>query len=774
MATATATQLTAHGLDKAKADSGFTDPLILRVSEVNRVNEAKWTATFSDGSGNRLSGVLTTQAIQRLSAKVANGSEALADGDVVRVSSYSCISHANQMRLMAMAVEVLQRASGGGGASAANANAPAAAAGGVPASPADGGPGGKDQANNPVTPARPPSSGAEGGAAPTANAPATVAPPPAPTPGEQPRLTPGSLAAAGLAPNAAAPSPGPPPPTAIAPGRGGAVTAANTTNSSSIPVRAANRPEPAGVVPIASLNPYESGCTIKAKVVRKNPMRSFNGRGGASSSVFSCELADAQGGAIQATFWREAAEKTHASLQEGRVYYFSRFSVKPSNKAYSAVRNDYELSFDPRGCEVEEAADQEASAEAVAAALKASVDAVPLARLPGHVGRKAPVDVLAFVLQVGPMGSVKRKADNAELARRDLVIGDATGRSVVLTVWNALASAPALDEAAAKAGGGGGNGNGGRPMVLQVTNVRVGDYNGCSLSTVMRSELTAEPQGPEADALREWWDVAVGGGSGGGAAPSFAPLGAAAAGAGGADGAANGGSRRNKITSIADMLVPRGQEPAPDAKPTYCTVLVRVDVFFLFAVEVAFFFSSRRRRKATPLTRKPQPPHNPKTKQQQGHIAHINADKDLYYLANAENGRKVVRQPDGKLWCEGDGKFVDACEHRYIFLARVEDESGEAYLNVFNSDGGRLLGGKTADELAAMREGGGEGGEGGGGEDALRRVLKSAQWTPWVFTVQCKSREYNGERRMRYSVMSAAPVDYREQAARMLAALSEM
>ena len=135
-----------------------------------------------------------------------------------------------------------------------------------------------------------------------------------------------------------------------------------------------------------------------------------------------------------------------------------------------------------------------------------------------------------------------------------------------------------------------------------------------------------------------------------------------------------------------------------------------------------------------------------------------------------------MRQADGRLWCEGDGKFVEAAEHRYIFLARVEDESGEAYLNVFNNDGARLLGGKTADELAAMKaeeEGGGENGN-GGGEDALRRVLKNAQWTPWVFTVQCKSREYNGERRMRYSVMGAAPVDYREQAARMLAALNEM
>jgi hypothetical protein len=642
MATAAAPPaLTARGLDKARQDSAFSEPLVLRVSGLARLNDAKWTATFhdsssstgSDGAPSGMPGVLTTQAIQRLRAKAPGGSEedALRDGDVVRVTSYSCISHANQMRLMAMAVEVVGRADaaagggggGGGGGNGSNTttSAPAAAAnGGAPASPADGGAGGKDQlavdggnnntsnTNHPVTPVRPGSGEAaadgdgKGGvmaAAANGNA------PPAPTPGEQPRMTPGSLAAAGLAGGAGANpavSPGPPPPTALAPNH----NTANTSGSNiSIPVRAAGRPEPAGVVPIASLNPYESGCTIKAKVVRKNPMRSFSrgggggggagAGGGGGSSVFSCELADAQGGSIQATFWRDAAERVHPSLQEGRVYYFSRFSVKPSNKAYSAVRNDYELSFDPRGCEVEEAADQQASADAVAAALKATVDAVPLARLPAHVGRKAPVDVVAFVTQVGPLGSVKRKADNAELARRDLVLADSTGKSVVLTVWNALASSVALEAAAARISSAGG-GAPSRPMVLQVTNVRVGDYNGCSLSTVMRSELTAEPAegaSAEADALREWWETTVA--SGGGAAPTFTPLGnAAAAGAEGGGGAGGAGSRRNKITSISEMLVPRGQEPAADAKPTYCTVLVR---FWCFFGGVGFFGRRRLRRR---------------------------------------------------------------------------------------------------------------------------------------------------------------------------------
>ncbi len=31
-----------------------------------------------------------------------------------------------------------------------------------------------------------------------------------------------------------------------------------------------------------------------------------------------------------------------------QVYYFSKFTVKPANKQYATVKNDYELHFDNR------------------------------------------------------------------------------------------------------------------------------------------------------------------------------------------------------------------------------------------------------------------------------------------------------------------------------------------------------------------------------------------------------------------------------------------
>lgn len=35
-----------------------------------------------------------------------------------------------------------------------------------------------------------------------------------------------------------------------------------------------------------------------------------------------------------------------------------------------------------------------------------------------------PVDVLAIVTSLGPLGTVKRKSDSSELARRDITLAD--------------------------------------------------------------------------------------------------------------------------------------------------------------------------------------------------------------------------------------------------------------------------------------------------------------------------------------------------------------
>lgn len=78
-----------------------------------------------------------------------------------------------------------------------------------------------------------------------------------------------------------------------------------------------------------------------------------------------------------------------------------------------------------------------------------------------------------------------------------------------------------------------------------------------------------------------------------------------------------------------------------------------------------------------------------------------------------------------------------------MLTARVADATRETYVNMFNDQGVQLLG-ASADELAAQR---------GADEASFAGTLAGAKWSEWLMTLAARSREYNGERRMRYTVV---------------------
>ncbi|KAF8058336.1 RPA1B [Scenedesmus sp. PABB004] len=647
-----AAALTPRVLEAAK--EGGCEPATLRVRSISKLPNGKaYACVVTDGVTN-MKGRIVSAANRAL----AEGSLALCDGDVVRTDNYSCSSINDEHLLMISGLSVIASSGGGGGADADTKPDQ------LPSTPLHAGAAVKAEPGGDATPA--------------AKRPA-LTPGPTPSPSEEVKGTPAFTPAAGGRVGSG-PLPTPPSFTPAASrlgGAGGAATPGGGAPAGSpLPVVASK----AGVQPIAALNPYDTQWCIKAVVVRKAPPRSFAGRGGAPNKVFNVELADAQGGQVQATFWREAADRYLDVLQEGKTYYFSKFTVKPANKQYATVKNDYEIHLDAR-TEITEAADQGGII------VSHVLDLVPIDKLPRHVGRKATVDVLGVVTACGALGTIKRKADATEVPRRDVTLADATARSVVLTLWADNATRAELD--------------GCEGSLMQVTCVRVGDYNGCSISAVTRSEVTINPTSPEAEALRAWWDT-----EGRGAA--ITPIGQAGAAGGGA------GGRGSRLQFLDDVAAEEAAMPSPDAKPTYHDVIATV--------------------------------------------LQVRDDTTMYYLANPENNKKVEPR-DGRYWCEGDARYVDAAQHRYVLQAKVADATREMYVSMFNDQGAALLG-CSADELAAKQA---------GDEAGFKRAVGGAKWSEWAMTLTARAREYNGERRMRYTVTRMAPVDYAAEGHRLLA-----
>eukprot|EP00854_Cymbomonas_tetramitiformis_P020089 gene20089-24048_t len=254
------------------------------------------------------------------------------------------------------------------------------------------------------------------------------------------------------------------------------------------------------VQPISSLNPYAPSWTIKARVTSKSDMRVFNRKtDGQQAKVFNIELVDeqacakvAQGTEIQATMWHEVADRCFAQFQVNKVYFISKGTLKPANRQYSQVNNQYELTINER-TEIDECM-EEASFPVVP-----TYNLVSFGNLAAQIDGKNSFDVMGVVQTVGELGSVKRKSDGNELFRRDITLVDSESRSVHLTVWNRLATEEPGPELASKM-------SSGENVVLLAKNLRATSYNGVSISTVARSQLFLNPECSEAAELRTWYE----------------------------------------------------------------------------------------------------------------------------------------------------------------------------------------------------------------------------------------------------------------------------
>lgn len=245
---------------------------------------------------------------------------------------------------------------------------------------------------------------------------------------------------------------------------------------------------PARIIPIAALNPYQGRWSIKARVTGKGELRRYNNARG-DGKVFSFDLLDSDGGEIRVTCFNAIVDRFYGVIEVGKVYMISKGSLKPAQKNFNHLSNDWEIFLETSSV-VELCPEEDGSIPAQQFNFKAISDIV-------NAENNSIVDLIGIVISINPSVTILRK-NGLETQRRIVNLKDKSGMSVELTLWGDfcnregrqlqdLLDSGAFPSLAVKAG-------------------KVSDFSGKSVGTISASQLFISPDIPEALSLREWFD----------------------------------------------------------------------------------------------------------------------------------------------------------------------------------------------------------------------------------------------------------------------------
>ncbi|KAF8725648.1 hypothetical protein HU200_020190 [Digitaria exilis] len=189
--------------------------------------------------------------------------------------------------------------------------------------------------------------------------------------------------------------------------------------------------EATNFVPVAQLNPYQTGWTIKARVTAKTDVRHYkNDRG--SGKVFSFDLLDAQGEEIRMTCFNAHVDQFFDLIEVDKVYKISRGTLKPAQKKFNPLNNEYEITADFKtSIEVFSSDDSSIPRQQYKFRRISEIESI---------GVGAIVDLVGIVTSVCPSVAITRK-DGSEAQKRTLQLKDMSGRSVEITFWGKFCDA---------------------------------------------------------------------------------------------------------------------------------------------------------------------------------------------------------------------------------------------------------------------------------------------------------------------------------------------
>ncbi|UJR37326.1 hypothetical protein I4U23_030034 [Adineta vaga] len=369
------------------------------------------------------------------------------------------------------------------------------------------------------------------------------------------------------------------------------------------------------IINIDTLNPYMNKWTIKARVSNKGTIRTYeNARG--PGKLFSCDLVD-QSGDIRATAFNAECDKFHSMLEVGEVYYIAKASLKAANRQFNTTNNDYEMTFNHDT--IIEACDA-GEGENIP---HVQFNFIPISEIANRSANSV-CDVIGVVKSTSDMQTIVSKASQKEFNKREILLVDEKA-SISVTLWGQQAE----------------EFDGSSNQVLAFKGIKIGDFNGrtlsCMNSTLLRQDPTETSRTVE---LRVWFDNE-------GKSMDLPDL----------SKGADAGNRQTPMKTLSQII---SEGLGLGDKPDYVSVK---------AINTL-----------------------------------IKKDTAVYMMCPEDRcSKKVVDENNGLYRCEKCNKTYNNFKWSYMVSAEISDSTGAQWMTVFRNEAEILLG-VTAEEFDIVRK----------------------------------------------------------------------